>query len=286
MTINIQCVYGNQNTKHIEECIIPNLSTTTKQDIIFLTLNYQKNGDRIKSGKRFGVEIIDIEKEVDVRTGFAENHNILFEKSEKTESFVLINPDCIPIKSSIDNLISEKKQDVAIVEGRQWPFEHPKEYNRETYETPWASGAFELIDSNFYNSIGGMDEIYYLYDEDVDLSWQAWLNGYKVIYNPKAPIIHFTNGNFYRDDIMSDEEYYSSRNFLIISRKFFGADGEKNALNMLSNMYPKSFVDIIYDEYLKIRSKINSNIYSVLEKNSIKNIKILGVNKFAEVQIK
>ena len=55
---------------------------------------------------------------------------------------------------------------------------------------------------------------------------------------------------------------------------------------MLSNMYPKSFVDIIYDEYLKIRSKINSNICSVLKKNSIKNIKILGVNKFAEVQIK
>ena len=62
----------------------------------------------------------------------------------------LINPDCVPLPGSIDRLIERKTDKVAIVEGRQWPFEHPKKYDQKTLETPWASGAFELIDSDFY----------------------------------------------------------------------------------------------------------------------------------------
>ena len=75
-----------------------------------------------------------------------------------------------------------------------------------------------------------MDELYFLYAEDVDLSWRAWLKGYRVLYEPAAQIIHFTNGRFERDDLISNEQYYGLRNFILISRKFFGKKGEESAV--------------------------------------------------------
>jgi len=281
MTINVQCVYGNDNVNHINNCIIPNLKSTCHESINFLCMNYERDGVLIESGERFGVKVINIKKEKHESTGFSENHNYIFNNSEQTENFVLMNPDCIPLPNSIDMLLLRKSNNksIAIVEGRQWPFEHPKEYDKVSLETPWSSGAFELIDSNFYKKINGMDELYFLYNEDVDLSWQAWINGYKVLYEPAAQIIHFTNGFFERHDIISNERYYSLRNFILISKKFFGNEGEKKAINQLQNTVSKSLFETIINDYSNnIRDKISDRYIGKRHRH----VKILGINLFAK----
>ncbi len=277
--INVQCVYGDKNIEHIMKCIIPNLAMTTKKNIFFLTMNYKKHGKRIASGKMHNITVVDIEKDENRPTGFAENHNILFEHFTKTSSFVLMNPDCIPLPQSIDCLLNRKTDEVAIVEGRQWPFEHPKEYDPLSLETPWASGAFALIDSCFYEKVNGMDPLYFLYNEDVDLSWRAWLNGYRVLYEPSAQIIHFTNGYFENKTILSTEKYFSLRNFILISRKFFGKEGEYKAIEMLRTSIEKNIFNLILNDY-------NNNIVNSIQEYYYgkynKHIKILGINLFAE----
>ena len=280
MAINVQCVYGDDNVEHITKCILPNLRSTCHEDINFICMNYKKGGKNIESGVSFGINVINIEKEKDIATGFSENHNFIFNRFEHGKVFILMNPDCIPLPNSIDALLHRKGDDdsIAIVEGRQWPFEHPKEYDKVSLETPWASGAFELIDSNFYEKIHGMDELYFLYDEDVDLSWQAWLNGYKVLYEPAAQIMHFTNGFFMRSDIVSNEYYYSLRNFILISKKFFGETGEKKAVVMLREVLSEAFFNKIWHDYAKnIQAKISNKYVG----KTHRNIKIHGINLFA-----
>jgi hypothetical protein len=188
--LNVQCVYGHSHLRHLNDVLIPALKRTTTRPVRFLAINYDPQSQaRLETRHVDGVEVVDVPNAFAKVSGFGENHNRLFASHPAQDFFVIVNPDCIPQSGSIDALISRKiahetSAQVAIVEGRQWPFEHPKEYDLLSLTTPWASGAFSLIDAAFYRQVGGMDEIYFLYLEDVDLSWQAWLNGYAVLYEP------------------------------------------------------------------------------------------------------
>ena len=82
MTINVQCVYGDDDIENVRTCIIPNLAAATKEKVVFLTMNYDAAGKRLDSGDQYGCEVRDIPKTTDRRTGFAENHNFLFKEGE------------------------------------------------------------------------------------------------------------------------------------------------------------------------------------------------------------
>ncbi len=56
--------------------------------------------------------------------------------------------------------------------------------------TGYACGASLLIKRDVFLLLGGFDIRYYAYVEDLDISWRAWLAGYKVAYAPKAYCYH------------------------------------------------------------------------------------------------
>lgn len=279
-SIHVQCVYGDANMAHIENVLIPALKKSTTRPIKLVTINYNpKSSKRLKSIKETNFELVDLENTAPRSTGFATNHNFIFKNTHPKDFFVILNPDCIPHEECIDRLISRKQHEAraAIIEGRQWPFEHPKEYDPKTQETPWASGAFALIDSDFYRQVGGMDETYFLYVEDVDLSWQAWLNGYRVIYEPEASVTHFSGGPFYRRDLISNEEYLSLRNFILISRKFFGKKAEAKAKRLLKTL-PND--DIARSAIRDYETNLQQGVPETYLGKNHPNVKILGINLF------
>lgn len=55
---------------------------------------------------------------------------------------------------------------------------------------PWVAGMFMLIRSDVFNSLGGFDEGFYLYYEDVDLCARIHQAGYKVRVAGSATVIH------------------------------------------------------------------------------------------------
>ena len=278
--ITVQCVYGSKHLRHIEECLIPALARSTQRQIRLLTINYDPLSlQNVASGHRHGLDVLDIKNKALVATGFAENHNTLFKIGNVDNHFVILNPDCIPHNNCIERLIERKliTPGAGIVEGRQWPHEHPKEYDILSLQTPWASGAFALIDADFYRSVGGMDENYFMYIEDVDLSWQAWLNGYSVLYEPAATIAHFSGGPFYREAIISDEQYLGLRNFIILLRKFFGESGEHKALSMLAEHPDRELCNIAIQDYY---NNFYDKIISIPNAAQHKQIKVLGLGLF------
>jgi N-acetylglucosaminyl-diphospho-decaprenol L-rhamnosyltransferase len=54
----------------------------------------------------------------------------------------------------------------------------------------WVSGACMLIRRDCFDQLGGFDERYFMYLEDVDLCWRAWRAGWAVEYEPDAQIMH------------------------------------------------------------------------------------------------
>lgn len=54
----------------------------------------------------------------------------------------------------------------------------------------WLSGACVLLRRSAYDEVGGFDESYFMYFEDVDLCYRMGLRGYRNVYEPAASIEH------------------------------------------------------------------------------------------------
>jgi GT2 family glycosyltransferase len=77
-----------------------------------------------------------------------------------------------------------------LVEAMQFPEEHPKAYDPATLDTPWASGACLAIPRAVFAATDGFDEAFFVYCEDVDLSWRARAMGIPVKICPPALFFH------------------------------------------------------------------------------------------------
>jgi len=54
----------------------------------------------------------------------------------------------------------------------------------------WVSGSCMLVRRNAFEELGGFDESYFMYGEDVDLCWRAHRAGWRVAYVPGACVTH------------------------------------------------------------------------------------------------
>ena len=127
-------------------------------------------------------------------TGSARGHNILAEHAQ-AEYIVIMNPD---VKVSPHYLREAMKPfadpQVGMVEARQTPLEHSKEYDEKTFETPWATTACAIGRRSVFEEIEGFDyKTFFLYCDDLDFSWRLRLAGYKIIYQPLAAVYHAKN---------------------------------------------------------------------------------------------
>jgi GT2 family glycosyltransferase len=60
----------------------------------------------------------------------------------------------------------------------------------EVRAVDWVLGAAIAMRADLYRRLGGMDEGYRLYCEDIDLCWRAWDAGFGVAYLPGAVVEH------------------------------------------------------------------------------------------------
>lgn len=57
-------------------------------------------------------------------------------------------------------------------------------------EVDWVSGACVALRREAFASVGGFDEGYFMYAEDVDLCWRLRRAGWRVLYEPAATVVH------------------------------------------------------------------------------------------------
>ncbi len=66
-----------------------------------------------------------------------------------------------------------------------------RDYDHQTLRlVDWAQGSALLVDGPLFRALGGFDERYFMYYEDVDLCRRAWLAGRPVYYVPSAELTH------------------------------------------------------------------------------------------------
>lgn len=126
--------------------------------------------------------------------GFGGGHNNLMRAAFEAgyEIYIAINPDGLLHPDAVEALVQtvQAAHGKALVEALQFPVEHPKPYDTQTLDTPWVSGACVAISRQAFDDLGGFDEAFFMYCEDVDLSWRARAHGYALKTCPRALFLH------------------------------------------------------------------------------------------------
>lgn len=71
-------------------------------------------------------------------------------------------------------------------------------------DTDWLSGCCLLVRAELFAELGGLDTGYPMFCEDVDLCRRARELGYRVVYDPRAEIVHHVGGSRRRAPLRSE----------------------------------------------------------------------------------
>jgi GT2 family glycosyltransferase len=96
--------------------------------------------------------------------------------------------------------------------------------NDEINEIDVLSGAYMWLRKETLDKIGLLDETFFMYGEDIDLSYRITLGGYKNYYFPEARIIHYKGESTKKSSINYVFVFYKA--MVIFARKHFS---QKNA---------------------------------------------------------
>ena len=94
----------------------------------------------------------------------------------------------------------------------------------QTHEIEILSGAFMLMRKEALDKVGLLDENFFMYGEDIDLSWRIIKGGYKNYYFPGTRIIHYKGESTKKTSVNYVFVFYKA--MIIFAKKHFS---QKNA---------------------------------------------------------
>ncbi len=221
--------------------------------------------DTVDSLKKSHPEVELIENRVNVGFGRANNQGV---KASSGEYLLLINPDSIVEENTVQEMIGfvESHSDAGAAgckilnaDGslqkacrRSFPTPwvalskifglsaiFPKSrlcgrYNltyldpKEEHEVDAISGSFMFMRRKVFEQVGGFDEDYFMYGEDIDLCFKIKQAGYKVYYTPATSVIHFKGESTRKSNINRTYEFYRAMSIFVGKRY-----GQRSLLSML-----------------------------------------------------
>lgn len=204
---------------YLKRCIesIKNIEGEAELKVIAIDNNSSDQSFDLKDLTTKNIEFIQNEENL----GFSRGYNATLQKI-KSEFVLLLNPDCLLQKGVVKKILEDFDEDkktgaatckIILPNGKTDLTAH------RGFPTPWASllyvlgndklyhltdkisdqihevdaiaGAFFMTKKAILEEVGFLDEDFFLYGEDIDLSLRIKKKGYKILYDPAVEITHY-----------------------------------------------------------------------------------------------
>ncbi len=260
--IKLSIVIVNYNVKHfLEQCLISVFKATTNiPNEVFVVDNNSVDGSCSMVKEKFP-QVNLIENKINYGFSVANNQAI---KQATGQYILLLNPDTVVDENSFEKCIAfmDSKPDagglsVKMIDGkgrflpeskRALPtpavafykifglsklFPTSKRFARyhlghldknQTHQIEILPGAYMFLRKETIEKTGLLDEKFFMYGEDIDLSYRITLAGYKNYYLPETTIIHYKGESTKKGSINYVLVFYQA--MVIFARKHFT---QKNA---------------------------------------------------------
>jgi N-acetylglucosaminyl-diphospho-decaprenol L-rhamnosyltransferase len=92
---------------------------------------------------------------------------------------------------------------------------HAEDESDGTRRVGWLSGACLLVRADLFQKLGGFDERFFMYFEDVDLGWRIGRSGHANVYEPSVQVMHVgAHATVDSSDAMRHAHHQSAYRFL------------------------------------------------------------------------
>lgn len=126
----------------------------------------------------------------------------------------------------------------------------------ETHEVDVLAGAFMLLRRSVLDNIGLLDEAFFMYGEDIDLSYRIVQAGYKNYYFAGTTIIHYKGEStkkgslnyvrtFYNAMIIFARKHFTGRQAQLFVAMIYGAIYFRAGLTLVTNFFRKSALPLL-----------------------------------------
>lgn len=192
-------------------------------------------------GNLENVEVIEAGKNL----GFSRAHN-LGAKQARGKYILFLNPDTEVLPKALQKLVEALESDgkigiagpllvgasgqpeeehcgfqkspLSLIGSKLRQSRNPAAASGEK-EVDWISGGAMMIRKDLFEDLGGFDESYFMYFEDVDLCFRTKKKGRKIVVLPESKVIH-KSGQSFSDSREKKRYYYNSQDYYI--KKNFG----------------------------------------------------------------
>jgi len=188
---------------------------------VFLTLNTFETLDFDTHAFPFPVYVI----QNSARKGFGANHNNAFKQISEGTFFCVLNPDVRLDMDPFPALMAKLQEpsvgvvaplvynDRGEVEDSARAFPTPLSivlraaarirhqagnYEKFSNQPDWVGGMFMVFRTETFRALGGFDERYFLYYEDVDICWRLKRRGQSTVLDQSTRIIHCARRDSHR----------------------------------------------------------------------------------------
>ncbi len=257
--IDISIIIVNYNVKHFaEQCLRSVEAATGSLSVeVFLVDNGSSDGSVEYLKSRFpSVNIIDNGENL----GFGRANNIAFKRAQGRYLFVL-NPDTLLGEDTLQALVGYMDEHPRAgaagpkILTRYGSFDVT---SKRGFPTPWVAfcrfsglarlfprseffgrydllylppdqpaeidslvGSCMIVRSDVYREIGGFDEDYFMFGEDIDWCYRMKQAGWQIHYAPVTTIVHFKGESTRRSNINRDRTFYGAMH-LFVEKHFRG----------------------------------------------------------------
>lgn len=258
--MQLSVVIVNYNVKHfLEQCLLSVRKASEGLDVeVFVVDNNSVDGSQAMLREKFPEVILMDNKD---NVGFSRANNQAIRVS-KGKYVLLLNPDTVVEETTFQKVVAfmddhpkagalgvkmidgqgkflpESKRALPTpwvafykIFGLSWLFPKSKRFgkyhlsyldNNQNHEIEVLSGAFMLLRKETLDKIGLLDEDFFMYGEDIDLSYRVIKGGYKNYYFSDTKIIHYKGESTKKGSLNYVRVFYNA--MIIFAKKHFNKE--------------------------------------------------------------